>query len=173
MASEVGAEAKAMPINNGIGENERREITESLGRLLADTYTLYLKTHGFHWNVTGPMFYMLHKMFEEQYRELGDAVDRLAERIRALGFQAPCTYREFTQLTSIREEQGVPTAEEMIRSLVEGHEMIIRTARATLTVAEGHNDQATVDLMNDRLEVHEENSWMLRSHLTRGAARAA
>ena len=163
----------AMPINIGIEESDRHEIAEGLSRLLADTYTLYLKTHNFHWNVTGPMFQTLHLMFEEQYNELWQAGDLVAERIRALGFPAPGTYREYSMLTSIKEAEGVPRAEEMIRQLVEGHETVIRTARSVFSVAERASDAPTADLLTRRMEVHEKTAWMLRSLLADEGAAAA
>ena len=163
-----------MPINIGIGEGERREIAGGLSRLLADTYTLYLKTHNYHWNVTGPMFQTLHLMFEEQYNELALAVDQIAERIRALGFPAPGTYAEFARLSSIREEEGVPGAQAMIRNLVEGQEAVVRTARGVFPAVEAANDQPTADLLTQRMQVHEKTAWMLRSLLAdEGAASAA
>jgi len=173
MNNEVGSEVKAMPINNGIAENERREIAESLERMLADTFTLYLKTLNFHWNVTGPMFQPLHAMFEHQYTELAGAVDQIAERIRALGFPSPGTYQEFAQLTSIRLDDGAPTAEEMIRSIVEGHETVTRTARSAFKVADKSKDEASVDLLTERLQIHEKTAWMMRSLLARSAAASA
>lgn len=156
-----------LPINIGIEEKDRREIAEGLSRLLADTYTLYLKTHNFHWNVTGPMFQTLHLMFEQQYNELALAVDLVAERIRSLGFPAPGTYREFSGLTSIQEETEVPTAEEMIRLLVQGQEAVVRTARSIFPVVERVNDEPTADLLTQRMQVHEKTAWMLRSLLAR------
>jgi starvation-inducible DNA-binding protein len=165
MSSNVGAEGRAMPINIGIEENDRREIAEGLSRLLADTYTLYLKTHNFHWNVTGPMFQTLHLMFEQQYNELWTATDLIAERIRTLGFPAPGTYREFSRLSSINEAEGVPSATEMIRQLVEGHETVARTARAVFVTAERANDAPTADLLTERMQVQEKTAWMLRSLL--------
>lgn len=156
---------QTMPINIGIQEPDRRKIAEGLSHLLADTYTLYLKTHNFHWNVTGPMFRTLHLMFEEQYTELALAVDLIAERIRALGFPAPATYGEFTQLSSIKEEPGVPSAEDMIRKLVEGQEAIVRTARSLFLVLERCHDEPTADLLTQRMQVHEKAAWMLRSLL--------
>jgi starvation-inducible DNA-binding protein len=156
---------KAMPINIGIEEQDRREIAEGLSKLLADTYTLYLKTHNFHWNVTGPMFQTLHLMFEQQYNELALAVDLIAERIRALGFPAPGTYKEFSKLSSITEEEGTPTAEEMIRKLVEGQEAVVRTARSVFPVVDRANDEPTADLLTQRMQVHEKTAWMLRSLL--------
>jgi len=154
-----------MSINIGIKEEDRREIADGLSRLLADTFTLYLKTHNFHWNVTGPMFRTLHIMFEEQYNELWTANDLLAERIRALGVYAPATYKEFGKLTSIAEEDGVPAAMVMVRLLVEGHETAARTARSVITTAENANDAPTADLLTERLQVHEKTAWMLRSLL--------
>jgi starvation-inducible DNA-binding protein len=154
-------------IDIGINDQDRERIAQGLSRLLADTYTLYLKTHNFHWNVTGPMFQTLHLMFEAQYTELALAVDLVAERIRALGFPAPGTYREFGQLTSIKESEGVPKAEDMIRQLVEGQEAVARTAREIFPVVEQANDQPTADLLTQRMQVHEKNAWMLRSLLER------
>ena len=152
-----------MNINIGIDEKDRKEIAQGLSRLLADTYTLYLKTHNFHWNVTGPMFQTLHLMFETQYNELALAVDSIAERIRALGFPAPGTYAEFIELSSLKEQPGVPAAEQMIRLLVDGHEATIRTARSAFPTAERSNDEATADLLTQRMQVHEKTAWMLRS----------
>ncbi|HEU4597076.1 MAG TPA: Dps family protein [Pyrinomonadaceae bacterium] len=165
MASTTGAEVKPMPINIGIKESDRKEIADGLSRLLADTYTLYLKTHNYHWNVTGPMFQTLHLMFEQQYNELAPAVDLIAERIRALGFPAPATYKQFVALSSIKEEEGVPTADEMIRKLVEGQEAVVRTARSVFAIADDANDQPTADLLTERMQVHEKTAWMLRSLL--------
>jgi starvation-inducible DNA-binding protein len=166
-----------MPINIGIEEGDRREIAEGLSRLLADTFTLYLKTHSFHWNVTGPMFQTLHLMFEEQYNELWAAGDLIAERIRALGFHAPGTYGEFSRLSSIREEEGVPAATDMIRQLVEGQETVARTARSVISIAERAKDAPSADLLTERLQVHEKTAWMLRSLLaeesTTAVARSA
>jgi starvation-inducible DNA-binding protein len=156
-----------MPINIGIEEGNRREIAEGLSRLLADTYTLYLKTHNFHWNVTGPMFQTLHLMFEEQYNELALAVDAIAERIRALGFPAPGTYREYAQLSSIKEEDGIPDAEDMIRKLVEGQEAVVRTARSVFPAVEKAQDEPTADLLTQRMQIHEKTAWMLRSLLAK------
>jgi len=158
---------QAMPIDIGIEENDRREIAQGLSKLLADTYTLYLKTHNFHWNVTGPMFQTLHTMFEQQYNELALAVDLIAERIRALGFPAPGTYKEFANLSSIREEEGVPSAEDMIRKLVEGQEAVVRTARSIFPAVERSHDEPTADLLTQRMQVHEKTAWMLRSLLAK------
>jgi starvation-inducible DNA-binding protein len=156
---------KSMKIDIGIDEKTRAEIAEGLSRLLADTYTLYLKTHNFHWNVTGPMFQTLHLMFEQQYIELATAVDVIAERIRALGFPAPATYSDFTRLSSIPETAGVPKASEMIRLLVEGQEAVVRTARSIFPKVDEANDEPTADLLTQRMQVHEKTAWMLRSLL--------
>ena len=152
-------------INIGIAEAERKEIADGLSRMLADTYTLYLKTHSFHWNVTGPMFQTLHLMFMGQYNEIWLAVDLIAERIRSLGFPAPASYTQFAALTSIQDSEGVPKAREMIQQLVAGQEAVVRTAREILPIAEQAGDQPTVDLLSARMEVHEKNAWMLRSLL--------
>jgi len=156
---------KVMPVNIGIDESERKQIAEGLSRLLADTYSLYLKTHNFHWNVTGPMFQTLHLMFETQYTELATAVDLIAERIRALGYPAPGTYSDFAKLSSIPENTGVPKASEMIRLLVEGQEAVARTARSIFPVVDQANDEPTADLLTQRMQLHEKNAWMLRSLL--------
>jgi len=154
-----------MQIDIGIPEANRKEIAQGLGRLLADSYTLYLKTHNFHWNVKGPMFQTLHTMFEVQYNELALAVDSVAERIRSLGHRAPGTYKEFAELTVIKEDVSVPAAEDMIKQLVLGHEAVARTARALFPVAEKGQDEATLDLLTQRIQLHEKTSWMLRSLL--------
>jgi len=156
---------KPMPINIGIKENDRSAIAEGLSKLLADTFTLYLKTHNFHWNVTGKMFRTLHLMFEEEYNELWTATDLIAERIRALGFPAPATYKEFSSLSSIKEIDGIPAAEDMIRLLVEGHEAVIRTARSVFPLTDEVHDEPTADLLTQRMQVHEKTAWMLRSLL--------
>ena len=157
--------AKKAPIDIGISTSDREAIVGALSKLLADTYTLYLKTHNFHWNVTGPMFQTLHLMFETQYNELALAVDLIAERIRALGAPAPGSYREFAKLSSIPEADGVPAAAEMIRHLVGGQEAVIRTARAAFPIVEQANDQPTADLLPQRMQIHEKTAWMLRSLL--------
>ena len=154
-----------MQINIGIPSEQREEIAQGLARLLADSYTLYLKTHNFHWNVTGPMFNTLHTMFEQQYTELAAAVDIIAERIRALGVHAPGSYRQFAELTSIGEETSVPNAKDMIRQLVEGQESVVRTARSIFPIAEAASDEPTADLLTQRMQLHEKNAWMLRSML--------
>jgi starvation-inducible DNA-binding protein len=149
----------------GINEKDRKKIAEGLSHLLADTYTLYLKTHYFHWNVTGPMFNTLHLMFETQYNELALAVDAVAERIRSLDFYAPGTYKEFAKLASIPESDSVTKAEDMIKELVAGHEAVCRTARAVFPAVEKADDEASADLLTQRLQVHEKTAWMLRSLL--------
>ena len=154
-----------IPIETGIPKKDRLEIAQGLSKFLADTYTLYLKTHNFHWNVTGPMFQTLHLMFEQHYNELWMATDLIAERIRALGVLAPGTYGEFASLSSIKEQKGAVKAEDMIRSLVEGHEAVIRTARSIFPLAENAKDQVTMDLLTQRMQVHEKTAWMLRSLL--------
>lgn len=157
-----------MAIDIGISDKERAKIAEALSRMLADSYILYLKTHNFHWNVTGPMFQTLHLMFMNQYTEQWNALDLIAERIRALGHPAPGSYRRYVELASIKEEDGVPGAQDMIRQLVAGQEAVARTARAAFKVAEAANDQPTADLLTQRMEVHEKNAWMLRSLLEEG-----
>ena len=149
----------------GINNEDRHQIADGLSKLLADTYTLYLKTHYFHWNVTGPMFNTLHLMFETQYTELALAVDLVAERIRSLGVYAPGTYAQFSKLTSIDETVDVPKANDMIRELVAGHEAVCRTARSVFPSADAASDEATADLLTQRLQVHEKTAWMLRSLL--------
>ncbi len=152
-------------IDIGIGAGERRKIAQGLSALLADSYTLYLMTHNFHWNVTGPMFNTLHLMFMAQYTEQWTALDQIAERIRALGHPAPGTYKEFVKLASIEEVEGVPKATDMIRRLVAAQEATARTARGLFPVVNAANDQPTADLLTQRLEVHEKTAWMLRSLL--------
>ena len=155
----------APQIDIGISAKERKRIADGLSKVLADTYTLYLKTHNFHWNVTGPMFNTLHLMFEAQYNELALAVDLVAERIRALGHPAPGSYSAYAKLSSIEEAQGVPAAEDMIAQLVKGHEAVARTARGVFPSVEKANDQPTADLLTQRMQVHEKTAWMLRSLL--------
>ncbi len=157
-----------MHIDIGISEADRQQIAEGLSRLLADSYTLYLKTHNFHWNVTGPMFSTLHTLFEQHYTELATAVDEIAERIRALGVAAPGSYKQFSELSSIEEETGVPGAEEMIRQLVQGQEAVVKTARSIFPVVESANDEPSADLLTQRMQIHEKNAWMLRSLLEAG-----
>ncbi len=154
-----------MQIDIGIPNEHRTKIAAGLSSLLADSYTLYLKTHNYHWNVKGPMFQTLHLMFEQHYTELALAVDLIAERIRALGEKAPGSYQEYSKLTSIKEEADWPTAHEMIRNLVTAHETVIRTARSIFPAAEAGSDEATVDLLTQRMQLHEKTAWMLRSLL--------
>jgi starvation-inducible DNA-binding protein len=157
-----------MAIDIGISKKDREKIADALSRVLADSYILYLKTHNFHWNVTGPMFQTLHTMFMTQYTEQWTALDAIAERIRALGFPAPGSYTQYAKLTSISEETGVPTAHEMIRQLVTGQETATRTARAAFKIADEADDQPTADLLTQRMEIHEKNAWMLRVLLEDG-----
>lgn len=158
--------APAAPvIDIGIAPKNRQKIADGLSKVLADTYTLYLKTHSFHWNVEGPMFNTLHQMFMTQYTELWTALDAIAERIRALGFPAPGTNTEFARLTSIEESPGQPDAMKMVALLVKGHEAVARTARSVFPLAEEAGDEATADLLTQRLQIHEKTAWMLRSLL--------
>ena len=154
-----------MKIDIGIDQEEREAIADGLSRLLADSYTLYLKTHNYHWNVTGPMFNTLHLMFEQQYTELAVAVDEIAERVRALGFPAPGSYSAYAALTDIPEDQHVPSAEQMLQNLVEAQETVVRTARSVFPRVEEANDEPSADLLTQRMQVHEKNAWMLRSML--------
>ena len=156
-----------MELNIGIGKEERKEITLGLSHLLADSYTLYLKTHNFHWNVEGPMFNTLHVMFMDQYTELWTALDLIAERIRALGHYAPGSYKQYSKLTSISESDEIPKAEDMIKQLLEGHEIVTRTARKATAAAQKGSDEATLDLLTHRIQLHEKTAWMLRSLLTK------
>lgn len=152
-------------ISIGISEKDRKAIAEGLKKLLADTYSLYLQTHNFHWNVTGPLFNTLHLMFEAQYTELATAIDEIAERIRALGFFAPGGFSAYAELSSIKEVKNVPKALEMIKILVASQEAVVRTAREVFVAVERASDQATADLLTRRMELHEKNAWMLRSLL--------
>jgi starvation-inducible DNA-binding protein len=152
-------------IDIGISDKQRKAISAGLERLMADSFTLYLKTHNFHWNVTGPMFQTLHLLFEQQYTEQWAALDLIAERIRALGHPAPGTFAEFLELSSIKEPTGVPSAKDMIRQLVAGQEAVARTARTAFVEAEAASDQPTCDLLTQRMQLHEKNAWMLRSLL--------
>jgi starvation-inducible DNA-binding protein len=156
---------QATKIDIGIDEGARKEIAVGLSRLLADSFTLYLKTHNFHWNVTGPMFQTLHLLFETQYTELWNALDLVAERIRAIGAYAPATYKQFAELASIQETEGVPQATDMIALLVQGNEAVARTARALYPAVEKANDEVSADLLTQRMQIHEKNAWMLRSLL--------
>jgi starvation-inducible DNA-binding protein len=155
-------------IDIGITTTDRAAIAQGLAKLLADSYTLYPKTHNYHWNVTGPMFNTLHLMFEQQYTELATAVDLIAERIRALGHAAPGSYKAYAKMTDIAEEEGVPNAQEMIRQLVAGQEAVVRTARSVFPAVEAASDEPTADLLTQRMQVHEKNAWMLRSMLETG-----
>jgi starvation-inducible DNA-binding protein len=152
-------------MDTGISPKDRAAIAKGLSRLLADTYVVYLKTHNFHWNVEGPMFQTLHQMFMEQYTETWNAIDLVAERIRSLGHYAPGTYREYLELARIKETPGVPKAAQMVKLLIEGQEAVVKTAREVLPLAEGADDQPTLDLLTQRMQVHEKNAWMLRSLL--------
>ena len=152
-------------MDTGISVKDRAAIAQGLSRLLADTYVVYLKTHNFHWNVEGPMFQTLHQMFMEQYTETWNAIDLVAERIRSLGHYAPGTYTEYNKLARIKETPGVPKAEQMVRLLIEGQEAIVKTAREVLPVADKADDQPTLDLLTQRMQIHEKNAWMLRSLL--------
>ena len=152
-------------MDTGISVKDRAAIAKGLSRLLADTYVVYLKTHNFHWNVEGPMFQTLHQMFMEQYTEAWNAIDLVAERIRSLGHYAPGTYREYLELSRVSETRGVPKAEQMVKLLIEGQEAVVKTARDVLPLAEGADDQPTLDLLTQRMQVHEKNAWMLRSLL--------
>jgi starvation-inducible DNA-binding protein len=164
-AKNDAAKTSGSSIDIGINEQDRAKIAAGLSHVLADTYTLYLKTHNFHWNVVGPMFNTLHLMFETQYNALALAVDLIAERIRALGYPAPATYSEFAKLTAIAETKGVPKAEDMIALLVEGHETVARTARKLFPTVDTASDEPTADLLTQRMQEHEKTAWMLRSLL--------
>jgi starvation-inducible DNA-binding protein len=161
----LGVAAGAPPMDTGIAAKDRAKIADGLSRLLADTFTVYLKTHNFHWNVTGPMFNTLHLMFETQYNELWLALDAIAERIRSLGHPAPATLGEYAKLASIGETAGQPKAEEMVRLLVEGNEAVVRTARKVFPAVDAASDEPTADLLTQRMQIHEKNAWMLRSLL--------
>jgi len=154
-----------MDVNIGIDSKDRRKIADGLARLLADSYTLYLKTHNYHWNVEGPMFNSLHTLFEAQYQELAEAVDEIAERIRALGVKAPGSYSDFGKLASLDEAKGGESADEMLRQLVLGQEAVVRTAREIFPIVDKNHDEPTADLLTQRMQTHEKNAWMLRSML--------
>jgi starvation-inducible DNA-binding protein len=156
---------KSMEINIGISNKHRKAIAHGLSKVLADSYMVYLKTHNYHWNVTGKLFHSLHEMFEEQYTELAAAIDEIAERIRAIGYRAPGSFREFSEITSIEEDTDQPDALEMVRRLALDNEAILRTAREVLPACEEAADEATIDLLVERLNVHSKTAWMLRSHL--------
>lgn len=159
------ATKKQMETNIGIEESDREAIAGALSKLLADTYLTYIKSHNYHWNVTGPFFHSLHELFEQQYTELAAAVDEIAERIRILGFRAPATYHEFMDLSSVEEDSDAPEALEMVRRLAESNEAIISTARKALKPAQSAEDEASVDLITQRLNAHSKAAWMLRAHL--------
>ena len=154
-------------IDIGISQQDREAVAGHLKHLLADSYTLYLQTHNFHWNVTGPMFPQLHTMFEEHYNELAVAVDDIAERIRSLDIAAPGTYQAFSKLSSIKEVDGVPTAEKMVTLLTQGHEQVVKTCRTALLVAQDANDESSAALISDRMRTHEKTTWMLRALIAR------
>ncbi len=156
---------KSEDINIGITDEQRKEIAEALGHLLADSYMLYLKTHNYHWNVTGMNFQSLHAMFEEQYTELAEAIDDIAEQIRSLGHFAPGSFKEFSKMTTITEEEGLPDDRTMVKKLQEANEAVIRTARKALPACEEAGDEATLDLVTERIRTHSKVAWMLRSHL--------
>lgn len=153
----------------GISETDRRKIAEGLSRLLADTYTLYLKSHNYHWNVTGPSFYVLHQKFEELYTALAQDVDKVAERIRALGYLVPASFSDYLRLTSIKEDDAALDANQMVESLVNGHEALIRTGRGVVKATEAAGDLATANLLTDQIEAREKTAWMLRSYLAPAA----
>ena len=161
----MSKKSKSASINIGINDSDRARIVGGLSALLADSFTLYMMTHNFHWNVTGPQFNSLHQMFMGQYTEQWNALDIIAERIRALGHTAPGTFAEFAKLTSVKEVSGVPKANDMVRHLVDAQETTARTARKLFPVVEAANDQPTADLLTQRLEIHEKTAWMLRSLL--------
>jgi starvation-inducible DNA-binding protein len=163
MPNKIEADFTAQPINIGIDEKERKQVCRGLNKLLADSYLLYLKTQNYHWNVTGKMFPQLHLLFEEQYTDLAEAVDEIAERIRALGEFAPGSFASFSKVTSIKEENGIPSAEEMIHNLVVGNEAVVTTSREIIALSEEAEDDVTIDLMVKRMQIHEKNAWMLRS----------
>lgn len=154
-----------MEVNIGISEEKREKIAKGLSKVLADSYLLYLKTHNYHWNVTGELFHQLHEQFEEQYTELAEAIDEIAERIRAIGFRAPGSFKEFNEIASIEEDTDQPKAMEMVKRLAKANEQVIRTAREALKPAQEADDEATIDLLTERLSVHSKTAWMLRSHL--------
>ncbi len=163
----------APAINIGMSVKDRENISKGLSRILAESFLLYMKTHNYHWNVKGPMFQTLHVMFEEQYTELWNALDEIAERIRSLGFAAPGTLKEYLKLASIKEIDGVPAAEDMIRDVLAGSEAVSRLSRDVLALADKAGDDPTVDLLTERMQIHEKNAWMLRSLIDTGAAKAA
>ncbi len=166
MVNKIEAEFTQQPINIGIDEQARKQVCKGLSRLLADSYLLYLKTQNYHWNVTGKMFQSLHTLFEEQYKNLAEAIDQIAERIRALGEFAPGSFAAFSKVTSLKEENGIPTAEEMVHNLVVGHETVVSSAREIINLCGEAEDDVTADLMVERMQIHEKYAWMLRSMIT-------
>lgn len=170
MPNKIEAEFHEHEMNIGIEPKERKQVCKGLSKLLADSYLLYLKTQNYHWNVTGKMFQPLHTLFEEQYTDLAEAVDEIAERIRALGEYAPGSFSAFSKVASIKEENSIPTAEEMIHNLVVGNEAVITTAREIINLCEEAEDDVTADLMVERMQVHEKNAWMLRSMIAANKA---
>jgi starvation-inducible DNA-binding protein len=165
MAKSKALKTAVTSIDIGMHEKDRLAVAKGLSHLLADTYTLYLMTHNFHWNVQGPMFNTLHLMFMDQYTELWNALDIIAERIRSLDVPAPGTYAAFAKLSSVKEVEGVPSAEEMLRLLTRGHEQVAKTARTVFAAADKANDQPSADVLTQRLQIHEKTAWMLRSLL--------
>lgn len=165
MSTKTLNQRKDLKINIGISETDRELIAGGLSKVLADSYMVYLKTHNYHWNVTGELFHSLHEQFEEQYTELAEAIDVIAERIRALGYRAPGSFKEYSELTSIKEDTDQPEALEMVRRLAIDNETILRTAREALPACENAGDEASIDLLTQRLHVHSKTAWMLRSHL--------
>lgn len=172
MPNKIEADFSSTPhdINIGINEKDRKALCKGLSKFLADSYLLYLKTQNYHWNVTGKSFHQLHLLFEEQYRDLAEAVDEIAERIRALGEYAPGSFSAFSKVSSIKEEASIPTAEEMIQNLVIGHETVVSTARELMLVTEECEDDVTADMLTQRMQVHEKNAWMLRSMISANKA---
>lgn len=170
MPNKIQAEFSGQEINIGISDKDRRVICRGLSKLLADSYLLYLKTQNYHWNVTGKMFHSLHTLFEEQYKDLASSIDDIAERIRALGEFAPGSFSNFIKVTSIKEENNVPTAEEMILNLLQGNEAVVSTAREIIPLTDSCEDDVTADLLVERMQRHEKNAWMLRSMITNNRA---
>ena len=166
MTHKIQAELGTQEINIGIKEKDRKAVCRGLSKLLADSYLLYLKTQNYHWNVTGKMFQSLHILFENHYREQAEAIDEIAERIRSLGEFAPGSFSSFSRVTSIKEENSIPTAEEMILNLVQGNEAVVTTAREIVSLTDECEDDVTADLLVKRMQVHEKNAWMLRSMIT-------
>lgn len=170
MPNKIQADFSEPSINIGISEKDRKSVCRGLSKLLADSYLLYLKTQNYHWNVTGKMFQSLHTLFEEQYKELAESIDEIAERIRALGEFAPGSFSSFSKVTSIKEENSIPTADEMIHNLVQGNEAVVTTAREIISLTDDCEDDVTADLMVERMQVHEKNAWMLRSMIAANRA---